>query len=173
MLSVADGGSSPIHRQAAAFSLSRMLTSGYEHHNIVSSILLPLLHDSILLETPEIENAPPDKAKKSLTPSTSIYTLQNLILNTDPSPNLVSALFTPIATSLYTLHAYLESSKTSDPAFREVVKGLLETWARVVVTQEVVEVCWLIIDGEGGYWKADIAGELRRTNRYVKNILDF
>lgn len=158
------------HQRAAAFSLSRMLTHDYEHRSTVAGILLPLLHNPLLLDAPEIEEGvttKADTAKKSLTPSSSISTLQLLLVNTDPSPNLVSALFTPIAPSLYTLYSYLESNKTSDPAVKEIVKGLLETWARVAASEEVVEGCWSIIDGKGGYWTADIAGELRRTDRYA------
>ena len=95
-----------------------------------------------------------------------ISTLQTILVNTGPSPALLSTLLTPIAPALYGILAYLESKKTAKPTLRESVKGLLGTWSRIVSAQEVEEACWNIIKGEGGYWKVDIAGEIIQTTRY-------
>lgn len=163
----------PAYRRSAAFSLSRMFSDQAVHRSLVSSILLPRVHDALLRETPDVDTGEVeklDKAKIGLTPSQSISTLQVLLLNTDPSPTFVSALFTPIAPSLYALHAHLESTKTSDPAFKEMLKSLLETWARVVFADEVIAACWSVIRGDGGYWKVDIAGDIRRSDRYISWI---
>lgn len=151
-----------------------MLADQSTHRSLISSILLPRVHDALLHETADLDSGgmeQPDKAQIPLTPSRSISTLQILLINTDPSPTFVSALFTPIASSLYALHAHLDSTKTSDPAFKEVLKSLLETWARVVVAEEVTEACWSIIRGDGGYWKTDVAGDIRRSDRCVIQMI--
>jgi hypothetical protein len=152
-----------------------MLTNESTYKSVVSSILLPLIHDPILLET-SIKDSDTNVTNRkiqnedtiSFSPSASVNILQMLLINADPSPTLISTLFSPLVPSLHALHAYLESKKTSNPTFRETVKSLLDTWARVVVTQEVIESCWSIIEGEGGYWMVDVAGEIQRTDRYVR-----
>ena len=95
-----------------------------------------------------------------------ISTLQTILINTDPSPALLSTIFTPIASALYTILGCLGSKKTADPTLKETIRGLLGTWARIVSAKEVEEMCWRIIEGEGGYWKVDIAGEITQTERY-------
>jgi hypothetical protein len=100
-----------------------------------------------------------------------ISTLQTILINTDPSPVLLSTVFTPIAPALYAILMCLDSKKTADPALRETVKGLLGTWSRIVSAQEAEQVCWSIIEGEGGSWNVDIAGEIVQTAEYFSSCV--
>lgn len=120
-----------------------------------------------------MESFPPDGIAGSERPGVAscISTLQTLLINTDPSPALLSTVFTPISAMLYAILGYLNSKETADPALRETIRGLLGTWSRIVSTEEVEKVCWSIIEGEGGYWKVDIVGEIVRTMRYFFSVL--
>lgn len=104
-----------------------------------------------------------DKGTGKMSPDASLRTIQVLLTNTDPSPHLISTLFTPIVPSLYALYAHLEGTKVSDPLLRESIKGYLETWGRLVGSAEVISTLWRIIDREGGNWHVDIAGAISRT----------
>lgn len=53
----------------------------------------------------------------------------------------------------------------SEPALKVSVKGLLKIWGRLVGTDEGIASAWLIVEGEGGYWKVDIAGEIIKTEQ--------
>lgn len=154
----------PVYRRAAAFSISRLLAEGSMHREESLGTLLPYIHQPFRVMKPSSR----DDITESEQPGTTdvISTLQTILINTDPSPSLLSTVFTPIASALYAILGCLDSKKTTDPALRETVKGLLGTWARVVSAQEVELVCWSIIEGEGGYWKVDIAGEVIQTTRY-------
>jgi hypothetical protein len=154
----------PTYRRAAAFSISRLLAEGSEYRGETLDILLPQVHQPLRV----IKSYPRDDIPESVRPDTirCISTLQNILTNTDPSPSLLSTVFTSIASALYAIHVCLDSKKTVDPGLRDTVEGLLGTWSRIVSTQEVEQVCWNIIEGEGGYWKVDIAGEIIQTARY-------
>ncbi|KAI0650280.1 hypothetical protein C8Q79DRAFT_1063233 [Trametes meyenii] len=137
------------HRRALAFSLSRMLTDegNAQMKRITVDIVFPMLHDPILHGTGDIS------------PVVSLKTIQVLLTNTDPSPYLISVLLTPIVPSLYALYACLEEAKASDPVLRETVKGFLATWGRLINSEEVIKTIRKIIEGEGGDWRVDVAGE--------------
>ncbi|KAI0751606.1 hypothetical protein C8Q80DRAFT_1218295 [Daedaleopsis nitida] len=154
LLSVDDRLLPPAHRRAIAFSLSRMLTQNDNStlQRCTSTIALEMLHGPILQGTGDI------------TVSASLRTVRVLLTNTDPSPDLISTLFTPIVPSLYALHSHLEGAKASDPVLRESLKGFLETWARLVGSSEVVATIWQIVNGEGGSWRVDVAGEISRSH---------
>ena len=98
-----------------------------------------------------------------LTPIIAIHTLQTFFTNTDPSPSLISNLLTPIVPPLYALLSTLELVKTSDPALKTTVRGLLRTWGRLVDTAEGIATLWLVVDGEGGQWHVNVAGEIIRV----------
>jgi len=127
--------------------------------------LLPWVHQPFVkvTELPPQDDIP---EQSQLSTADCISTLQTILINTDPSPALLSTVFTPIASALYAILGCLDSQKTTDPALKETVKGLLGTWSKIVSAQEVEEVCSGIIGGEGGYWKVDIAGEIIQTARY-------
>lgn len=118
-----------------------------------------------------MKSSPRDEVAESEPPGVTgcISTLRTLLINTDPSPSLLSTVFTPIASALYAIHECLNSKKTADPGLRETVEGLLGTWFRIVSTQEVEQVCWDIVEGEGGYWKVDIAGGITQAARYLSS----
>lgn len=145
----------PAYRRASAFSISRLLTEESKNREEYLNILLPCLHQPFI--KPE---------QGLLSTAECISTLQTVLVNTDPSPALLSTLFTPISPVLYAILGCLELKKTTEPALRESVKGLLGAWSRIVSAHEVEEACWGIIEGEGGYWKVDIAGEIIQTTRY-------
>ncbi|THH18393.1 hypothetical protein EW146_g2595 [Bondarzewia mesenterica] len=159
----------PAYRRAAAFSISRMLAAerSSPNHITVSSVLLPILHDPFfrISSDPPPESQPPASACLVLTPRTALYVLQTFITNTDPSPTVISTVISPIVPALYSLLSILEQTKTADPALKEVVRGLLTTWGRIVEAQEVVAILSACIEDKGGDWTVDVAGELKRVER--------
>ncbi|GJE84525.1 RTP1-C1 domain-containing protein [Phanerochaete sordida] len=158
------------HRRAAAFSLSRMLSSENEKDRastLVSRLLLPTLQRPFLEVTQGAFLKSTGSASAAdilrITPSQAIRTLQTLLSNTDPSPELISHLLTPIVPALYALLWALDSIKTSEPVLRTTVRGLLRTWGRLVDGAEGIATLRLVVDGEGGEWRVDIAGEISRV----------
>ena len=139
--------------------------SSSRHDTLVSSILLPLLHDPILLITPD-PSSPGEPA--TFSPIEAIQITQTFLTNTDPAPTLVSTVLSPIVTSLYALFDALAPVKTADPTLRESVRGLLVAWGRVVPAAEAVAILWACIDGQGGEWVIDIAGSVRRVEKCVR-----
>lgn len=164
---LADGpdAAPPAYRRAAAFSISRLLVEGSKDRKESLDVILSQIHQPFLRV---VKPSHPDDLAGPEQPRATdcIATLQTILVNTDPSPVLLSTVFTPIAPALYAILMCLDSKKTADPALRETVKGLLGTWSRIVSAQEVEQVCWSIIEGEGGYWKIDIAGEIIQTAEY-------
>ena len=134
------------------------------HHGLVSRMLFSLLHDPIFLTPFDTLST---ETITTLSPVEAIQTIQTLLTNTDPSPTLVSTALSPIATSLYALLETLVRVKTADPALRESVRGLLLAWGRVVPADEAVAVLWACIDGQGGDWSVDFAGNVKRVEKYV------
>ena len=155
----------PAYRRSAAFSVSRLLAEESKNREEFLSVLLPEIHRPFIQAT---ELSPRDDIpeRKKFGATDCISTLQTILTNTDPSPALLSTVFTPIASALYAILGCLDLKRTTDPALKETVKGLLGTWSRIVLVQEVEEVCWGIIEEEGGYWKVDIAGEIIQIARY-------
>ena len=133
------------------------------HHALVSSILFSLLHNPVLLITPET----PFEEVTTLSPVEAIQITQTFLTNTDPAPTLVSTILSPIATSLYALLSTLQRVKTADPALRESVRGLLFSWGRVVPAEEAVAILWACVDGQGGDWTVDLAGSVSRVEKCV------
>ena len=141
--------------------------SNARYHSLVSGILLSLLHDPIFLITPDLSTS---EETKALTSVEAIQVILTYLTNTDPAPNIVSTVLSPIATSLYALLGTLAHVKTADPTLRESVRGLLVTWGRVVPTEEVVAILWACVDGQGGEWAIDIARGVKRVEKYVRNL---
>lgn len=154
---------SPAYIRAASFTLSRMITaeSSPRHHTLVSRTLFNLLHNPVLLITPDSQST------ETITPLEAVDIVQTFLTNTDPAPTLVSTTVSPIATSLYALLGTLARVKTADPTLRESVRGLLLTWGRVVPVEEAVAILWACIDGQGGDWTVDISGSVRRVEKCV------
>ena len=177
------------HKRAASFTLSRMLND-----EIATSVLLPILHDPFLKlpptfpveiedesdPTPSTSTAAGDLLTLNLSPSTSLHTLSTLLTNTDPSPHVISALLTPIFPSLYTLYEHFHPSRgrarASDPVIREVVNGLLATWAKVVGRNVVGKGLWEVVErgmgeAEEWDWEMNAVGEIRKVERSVENSM--
>jgi hypothetical protein len=100
---------------------------------------------------------------KYLTASQSLEKLSILLMHTDPSPVLLSTLLSPIFPALYAALFCLDGKRTSDPLVSEGLRGVLETWGRVVTFEEAINGLWLVINDEGGEWEVDVAGELKRV----------
>jgi hypothetical protein len=134
------------------------------HHVLVSRVLLHLLHDPVLLITPESLST---ETIIALSPLEAINIVQTFLTNTDPAPTLIATTLSPIATSLFALLGALERLKTTDPTLRESVRGLLLAWGRVVPVEEAVAILWACLDGQGGDWAVDISGGVRRVEKCV------
>ncbi|KAJ6599093.1 hypothetical protein DFH09DRAFT_24467 [Mycena vulgaris] len=140
------------YRQAAAFSISRMLATP------TFPAVLSFLHPPLLSITP------------SSPPRAALSMIMMLVTNTDPSPDLISSLLSPIVSTLYSLLHYLDQIKTSDPSLKEMLRGLLGTWGRVVSATEALAVLWSVIDGQGGEWRVDLEGGITRLEKSEKPI---
>lgn len=168
------------HRRAAAFTLSRMLATdgSYKYKSIVVIITSSILHDPFLQirNTTEHELSQPASAPSQLsydlTSATALSTLMTFILHADPSPILISVLLSPIIPALYALSAYMDRLKTADPLLKESVKGLLATWGRVVESHECLDTLWRVLEGEGGGWELDIAGEIKKVEKWVASLFE-
>ncbi|KAJ8522977.1 hypothetical protein ONZ45_g477 [Pleurotus djamor] len=137
--------------RAAAFSLSRLL-----NNEVASKIILTTLHEPLLVTTPESSTRTPDE---------SLTMLLSLILNSDPSPNLISTLISPVFVPLYSLLYHLDSVKTSDPGLVESIHGALTTWGRIVGQEEGLSVLWYLLHCETPPgWRTDLEGHIKRLD---------
>lgn len=160
------GAVPPIYKRASGFTFSRILA---ENTDIKTSSLnlkfevLAILHRPLLGDSNAKASIKP-VIEHEMTALVCVTTIQALLLNSDPSPTIISSLLTPIIPSLYALSSHLAKVKTSSPTLKETASGLLKTWGRVVTQVEGIEVLWAIIGGEGGDWKSNIAGEIERVD---------
>ncbi|VDC05160.1 unnamed protein product [Peniophora sp. CBMAI 1063] len=155
LLALVSGDVLPAHRRAAAFAVSRMLTSG----GVATGIVIPLLHEPFLRNT-----TLDDTSDSTTSPAAALSTLQTLLANTDPSPTLISVLLSPIIPALYAILGAMEKLKAGDPALKEGVRGILLTWGRVVEQDGAVALLWSCVEDRGGYWEADVAGNIKRSD---------
>ncbi|KAK7061701.1 RTP1-C1 domain-containing protein [Favolaschia claudopus] len=138
------------YRRAAAFSVSRMLASS------AASVVLSLIHKPLLsLDT-------------VTSPNSALSSIMAIVTNTDPSPPLISSLLSPVVAALYSLLYHLDQVKTSDPGLKEMLRGLLGTWGRVVSTTETIAIIWSIVDGQGGGWQVNLEGQITRLESSEK-----
>jgi hypothetical protein len=116
-----------------------------------SSAVLSSLHEPLLV------------INSASSPRAALSTIMTLVTNIDPSPTLISSLLSPIASALYSLLYHLDKVKTSDPSLKEMLRGLLGTWGRVVGATEALAILWSVIDGQGGEWRVDLEGQISRV----------
>lgn len=147
--------SHPAYRRSAAFALSQMLSVD---GGIAAKIIIEKLHGPLLHVVPDAETT---------AATTTLEILGTLLTNSDPSPKIISSLLSPIVPALYGLLFHLDSIKISDPELKEMVRGLLMTWSRIVSTSEAIDVLWSIFDDESGQWQTDLVGSARRVMRSV------
>jgi hypothetical protein len=153
----------PTQRRVAAFTLSRLLSPEENPYQVaVSRIVLPALQKPFLQVTQQQENI---DFQSTFSPIETLDILQTFLANTDPSPTLVSSVVTPIVPALYMLSYSLYKVKSADPALAATLRGLLGTWGRLIGDTEGSAALWLIVDGEGGDWRVDVAGNIRRVER--------
>lgn len=100
--------------------------------------MLHLLHIPLLQLNPKHEAL-------IWTPEVTIQRLSTFVSNGDPSPTLISSLLTPVVAALYALYEHLRVIKTSDPALKQSVVGLLTTWGRLVEFNTGVNSLWSVI----------------------------
>ncbi|KAG8987795.1 hypothetical protein FRB90_003143, partial [Tulasnella sp. 427] len=131
------------HKRAAAFAISRILAM---RTNLVSKILADILHPPFL---------PPKPPASPQSAISSLHTLQALFSHSDPSPSLPTHVLGPILSPLYALLATLEEVKTSNPALKELVKGLVRLWGRTVDTADAVKGWWKLAESGDG-WGEDV-----------------
>lgn len=144
------------YRKIAAFTLSQMMHSA--HHYEVAA---PLIYSTLHLPFLQVSHPEAESAKLPL-PSTALSNLLIFIANCDPSPELISNLISPIVPSLYSLHFYLSSQKTTDPQLKESVQGLLLTWGKIVDVAKAVDILWnLVKEGREQFWKVGLDGTIR------------
>ncbi|KAH9818778.1 hypothetical protein DFH28DRAFT_91249 [Melampsora americana] len=118
--------------------------------------------------------------------SQSIYILTTLILNSNPSDVLISALILPILPQILSLWLHLRQSR-SEPQLREEINDLVSVWVKMCAIQHVgvtikkcireleigKELNLTHVEGRGGwrYWSRDAEGQscIRITRDVEKN----
>lgn len=148
----------PVQLRAIAFAISHMLSAEQHalHHALLARMILPIFHQPFLLNV----STPTDSQDTIQKPTSALAMLKVVMTNTDPSPALISTLLTPIVPALFLIYSQLEGMKLADPAIKASVHGLLGTWGRVIGPQEGIAALWLLVEGEGGEWSVDVAGEI-------------
>ncbi|KAK7049303.1 hypothetical protein VNI00_005904 [Paramarasmius palmivorus] len=146
----------PAYKKAAAFTISHLLTA---KDDTARSIILSSLHKPFLH---------PD-SQPSVTAASAVSTLSTLLANSDPSPQLIASLLSPIVPSAYALLYHLDSIKMSDPTVREAVRDMLLTWSRVTTVSEAVAVLWFILNDQDGKLKLDLAGVIQKAEKSGEN----
>lgn len=119
--------------------------------------MLPALHAPFNF-TGEHPAASTSNAGPGFSTTGSLAALTTLLLNTDPSPNLISSLISPIITPLYNLRSYLLEHPgvvLIEPNSKNIVDGLVKTWARVVIADEVIKGWWSVVKGADGWGLVD------------------
>lgn len=163
----------PAHKRAAAFCLSRILTaSGSQTSQDTRRFLVSWLFHVDLIPSILSSEPPPELAEEEnlkafmqarkaveLSATKALMTIATVLANTDPSPEVVSALVCPIAPHIYSLSETLKRVKTADPTLKEIVDDLLITWTKAAPMQEVVDCLWSIVRGQGTAWKMDDTGD--------------
>uniref|UniRef100_A0A0W0FZR1 Uncharacterized protein n=1 Tax=Moniliophthora roreri TaxID=221103 RepID=A0A0W0FZR1_MONRR len=145
------------YKRASAFTLSRLLAGNDETPR---TIILSTLHSPFL--QPE--------SNSTTTAATAVSTLSSLLANSDPSPELITSLLSPIVPPLYALLYHLESVKISDPTIREAVRDMLLTWSRVMTKSEAVAVLWFILNDQDGKLKVGLDGMIQKTEKFDENL---
>jgi hypothetical protein len=152
-----------------------MLDTSLGHPALVSSIVLPILHDPLSKVSDEVshDQRESDQSQLPPTPISSLQTLHSLLLAIDPAPSLLSSLLSPILPSLYSLHAHLSKMGVADPVLKEDVWTLMRTWGRVVEEGEGVQILWSLVEEneDPGGWEGGSAENLKRTRRCVLLLL--
>lgn len=148
----------PVQLRAIAFAISHMLSAEQHvlHHALLAHMILPIFHQPFLVHI----HTPTDSQDSIQKPTSALAMLQVVMTNTDPSPALISTLLTPIVPAFFLIYSRLEGMKLADPAVKASVQGLLGTWGRVIGSQEGIAALWLLVEGEGGEWSVDVAGEI-------------
>ncbi|THV08587.1 hypothetical protein K435DRAFT_772052 [Dendrothele bispora CBS 962.96] len=132
----------PAYKRAAAFTLSQMLSV---EDSPAAIAVLTSLHGPILRET-EKDSGDPQNPHSAADVDDTLTTLTILIANSDPSPNLIQTVLSPVIAVLYA-HLYrLDALKTSDPFLKESVQGLLLTWSKIVSLPEAIKALSSILE---------------------------
>lgn len=149
---------SPSHRRAAAFTISRMMsrkaTSGVATPLLRHFLCEPFLHS--------ISRRAETTISKTKSVSQAVLLLSVLVSNADPSPAMIHLLLSPIIVPLYALVQFLEErpgAVLNQVSARELVRGLVSTWTRVIAPKDAVEGWWDIVTGKGGWGLDDTSND--------------
>lgn len=159
---------SPTNKRVAAYAISRMLSTddSFPHQQLISKIVFSIIHRPFFeLPKEELEPEAYSTPLPQHTPSGALATSITLISNIDPSPTLISAILSPITSTLYSLLYYLDQTKTSDPNLKESIRGLLVTWGKIVGTQEGIDVLWSTVESDEGGWDVDLDGQVCKVDK--------
>ena len=148
------------NKRAASYTLSRILSTDkpFTHQELAIEIAFSILHRPFLVlsEDANLEEGSPDLLRPD--PSVVLPRLITLVSNADPSPSLISAILSPIATSLYSLLHCMDQVKTSDPTLTHSLRGLLITWGKIVNPSDGVDILWHLVEDEAESWKIEPNG---------------
>ncbi|KAF8639852.1 hypothetical protein AX17_001107 [Amanita inopinata Kibby_2008] len=165
LLTILSASVPSLYKRAAAFVVSRMLTTEQLDANLdfCAGLLLTSLHRPFLqLEGSNTAAGGPElQVISGLSLPMALSMLIPLVANMDPLPELLSRLLSPITPVLYSLLYYLESVKTSDPSLRESVRGLLITWGKIVDRAEGITYIWNIHQVDPILWDVDSDGNVQ------------
>ncbi|KAF8890687.1 armadillo-type protein [Infundibulicybe gibba] len=161
------------YRRAAAFTISKMIEIG---NPLAIDTILRFLHSPFLQPTLKTDKPIGQDSLSptslggpaSITPSDALSKLLVLMTNTDPSPNFISAMLSPIVVALYSLLHHMYTVKTADPTLKESLRGILVTWGRIVGAPEGLEILWSMMNSSKESptaWKIDIGGEISRLEK--------
>src|SRR5688572_160781 len=120
----------PTHRRAAAFTLCRAIvpirTSPLQ--KIASEVVLNQFHLALQVSYGEDEEliSLGDKFQAR----SIIDSLASLVANSEPLPELISRLLSPVIQDLYMLSFDINQVKTVDPQLKDIVHGLLLSWGK-------------------------------------------
>jgi len=151
------------YKRAAAFTLYRAIVPEKigPHSTVASSTALTLLHRRFLYfgdSLPDIQPSQP-----GLTPRDALLSVVNLLANTEPSPNLISNLLSPLIPALYSLSFEVNQYKAADPQLKESVLGLLKSWGKIVDQPDGTRILWSIVEDDKDWeWNFDIEGNFWR-----------
>ncbi|KAG5646622.1 hypothetical protein DXG03_002926 [Asterophora parasitica] len=161
--------SSGTNKRAAAYAISRMLSADdpSAHKDVTTNVVFSILHQPFLSVEDEknadlADPSPSSTAPASLTPSVALSTLTTLVSNADPSPTLISALLSPLVSTLYSLLYHMDEVRTTDPGLRESLRGLLVTWAKIVGASDGAAILWSVLESDDVGWKVDLEGNISR-----------
>ncbi|KAF9483931.1 ARM repeat-containing protein [Pholiota conissans] len=147
----------PKYKRAAAFVVFRAIVPKNAQQSDVAIFVLDMLHLPFLELDEEI-------LQRDLSPGDALWSLVVLMSNTEPSPQFISQILSPIIPALYALLYDFDHRKVTDPQLKEFVVGLLISWGKIVDQAEGSNILRSIIeDGRDYEWKFSLEGNFVKS----------